>query len=71
MKQFLKGQLHEMFDPWFFHQSNPPRDLIQGLKPFGIWFGIRRDNRFESRQNRKNPKMKSRIPQLFISKTPL
>jgi hypothetical protein len=33
----LKGQLHEIFDPWFFHQSTPLRALIHGLKPFCIW----------------------------------
>jgi hypothetical protein len=49
----LKGQLHEIFDPqFFFHQSTPPRALIHGLKPFRIWFRMRRDNRFESPQNR-------------------
>jgi hypothetical protein len=47
----LKGQLHEIFDPSFFHQSTPPRALIHGLKPLRIWLRIRRDNRFERRQN--------------------
>jgi hypothetical protein len=48
----LKGQLHGIFGPWFFHQSTPSRALIHGLKPFRIWLRIRRDNRFESRKNR-------------------
>jgi hypothetical protein len=45
---WLKGQLHVIFDPQFFHQSTP---LIHVVKPFRIWICIRRDNRFESRQN--------------------
>jgi hypothetical protein len=48
----LKGQLHEIFDLWFFHQSTPPRALTHRLKPFRIWLRIRRANRFESRENR-------------------
>jgi hypothetical protein len=59
----LKGQLHEIFDPRFFHQSTPPRALIHGLKPFRIWLRIRQANRFESR---KKLKIKSRIPQVKI-----
>jgi hypothetical protein len=47
----LKGQLYEISDPRFFHQSTPPRALIHRLKLFRIWIRIRRDNRFESRQN--------------------
>jgi hypothetical protein len=31
----------------FFYQSNPPRPLTNGLKPFRKWFPIRRDNRFK------------------------
>jgi hypothetical protein len=31
---FLKGQLHEIVDPRFFHQSTPTRALIHDLKPF-------------------------------------
>jgi hypothetical protein len=38
---FLKGQLHEIFDPRFFHQSTPARGLIHGLKPFCIWPNFR------------------------------
>jgi hypothetical protein len=42
----LKGQLHEIFDPWFFFlQTTPPRSLIHGLKRFCIWPNIRRKNR--------------------------
>jgi hypothetical protein len=37
----LKGQCHEIFDLWFFHQVIPP--LIHGLKPFWILLRIRRD----------------------------
>jgi hypothetical protein len=36
----------------FFHQSTPPRALIQGLNTFRIWLRISWDNRFENRQNR-------------------
>jgi hypothetical protein len=28
----------------FFHQTNPPRPLIHGLKPFWIWLWIREEN---------------------------
>jgi hypothetical protein len=31
-----------------FHQANPPRPLINWLKPFRMWLCIRRDIRFES-----------------------
>jgi hypothetical protein len=41
----LKGQCHEIFDPWFFHQTIPPRALIHSLKPFCIWLRFRRENR--------------------------
>jgi hypothetical protein len=44
----LKGQCHEILDS----QSTAYRSLINRLKPFRIWLRIRRDNRFESRQNR-------------------
>jgi hypothetical protein len=30
----LKGQCHEIFDLWFFHQTIPPRPLINTLKYF-------------------------------------
>jgi hypothetical protein len=46
----LKGQYHEIFYPQFFHQSNPPRPLTNGLKLFCIWLSIRRDVCCESRQ---------------------
>jgi hypothetical protein len=38
---FLKGQCHEIFDLWFFHQTIPPGALIHGLKHFCIWLRIR------------------------------
>jgi hypothetical protein len=44
----LKGQCHEIFDPWVFNQIIPPRVLFHGLKPFRIWLRIRR----EIRENR-------------------
>jgi hypothetical protein len=34
---FLKGQSHEICDPWFFHESIPLGSLINGLKYFCIW----------------------------------
>jgi hypothetical protein len=37
----LKGQCHEVFDLWFFHQTIPPGALIHGLKHFCIWLRIR------------------------------
>jgi hypothetical protein len=43
-KNLLKGQLHEIFDPFFPH-STPPRALIQGLKLFCIWPNKNRKNR--------------------------
>jgi hypothetical protein len=36
---YLKGELHEIFDPRFFHQSTPPRVLIHGLRPLRIFAG--------------------------------
>jgi hypothetical protein len=42
----LKGQCHEIYDPWFFHQSIPLGPLIHGLKPFQIQIRIRGDIRF-------------------------
>jgi hypothetical protein len=38
----LKGQCHEIFDPWFFRQSITPRPLIYTLKYFRFLFRIRR-----------------------------
>jgi hypothetical protein len=38
---FFKGQCHEIFDPWLFQQTIPPRALSHGLKPFRIWLRIR------------------------------
>jgi hypothetical protein len=45
--QLSKGQYqyHEIFDPWFFHQSIIPRSLIIILKYFRIWIRFRRDIR--------------------------
>jgi hypothetical protein len=48
--QILKGQCHEIFDLWFFYQTNSPRPLIHGLKPFCIWLGIREDIRLRNRR---------------------
>jgi hypothetical protein len=49
----LKGTVAREFRlSVFFHQSTPYMSLINRLKPFCIWHRIRRDNRFESRQNR-------------------
>jgi hypothetical protein len=48
----LKGTVARFSTSGFFHQSTPPRALTHGLKPFRIWLRIRRDNRFESRENR-------------------
>jgi hypothetical protein len=42
-KSSLNGQYHEFFSPRFFPQSNPPRPLTNGLKPFRIWLCIRQD----------------------------
>jgi hypothetical protein len=47
---FLKGECHEIFDLWFFHQTIPPGPLIHGLKPFCIWLRIREDIRLRNRQ---------------------
>ena len=41
----LKGQCHEIFDLHFFHDSNPPRPLINRLNYFRILFRFRRDLR--------------------------
>jgi hypothetical protein len=37
-KMDLKRQYHEIFDPWFFHQSTAPRPLINPLKYFSVSF---------------------------------
>jgi hypothetical protein len=45
----LKGRVARDFrHSVFFHQSSPPKDLIQGLKPYCIWLRIRRENRLYS-----------------------
>jgi hypothetical protein len=45
IKNILKGQCHEIFDPlFFFHQSTPYMALINGLNPFRIWLRIRRQS---------------------------
>jgi hypothetical protein len=44
----LKGQYHEVFAPRFFSSNNPPKAIVNGLKPFRIWLRIRRENRFEN-----------------------
>jgi hypothetical protein len=51
----FKGAVSRDFLPSVFHQSTPPRVLIHGLKPFLIWFRIRRDNLFENHQNQMRP----------------
>jgi hypothetical protein len=49
----IKGTVARDIRPLvFFHRSTPPRALTHGLKPFRIWLRIRRDNRFDSRENR-------------------
>ena len=44
-KTHLKGQSNEILDPHFFHNSNQPGSLTNGLKYFRFWFRIRRDIR--------------------------
>ena len=41
----LKGQSNEILDPHFFHNSNQPGSLTNGLKYFRFWFRFRRDIR--------------------------
>jgi hypothetical protein len=49
----FKGTVsRDFFYSRFFLQSTTYMSLINRLKPFCIWHRIRRDNRFESRQNR-------------------
>jgi hypothetical protein len=50
MQNQFKGTVARDFRPSVF--SIPYTSLINRLKPFCIWHRIRRDNRFESRQNR-------------------
>jgi hypothetical protein len=50
--EVVKGTVSENPTLGCFHQSTPYWSLINRLKPFRIWLRIRRDNRFESRQNR-------------------
>jgi hypothetical protein len=52
----VKGTVARDFRPSFFSLINPTyRALIHRRKPFRIWLRIRRDNRFESRQNHIDP----------------
>ena len=37
----LKGQSNEIFAPYFFHQTNRPGPLTNGLKYFRIWYCFR------------------------------
>jgi hypothetical protein len=47
----IKGTVSQDFLPSvFFHQSIPPRSLINRENPIRIWLQICRSNRFESRQ---------------------
>ena len=39
----LKGQFNEIFYPQFFHHSNRPGPLTNGLKYFRFWFRFRQD----------------------------
>jgi hypothetical protein len=41
----LKGQCHEIFDFWFFHESVSPKHLSMPLRPFRIFSKIRGDIR--------------------------
>jgi hypothetical protein len=41
----LKGQCHEIFDFWFFHESVSPKNLSIPLRPFRIFSKIRGDIR--------------------------
>ena len=43
---YLKGQSNEIFDLQFFHNSNLPRPLTNGLTFFRVWLRIRWDIRF-------------------------
>jgi hypothetical protein len=54
----------------FFHQTIPPRALIHGLKPLCIWLRIRRENRFENRQNRISRSQWDRGHRHFLSEFP-
>jgi hypothetical protein len=44
-KHHLKGQFHEIFDFWFFHESVSPKHLGIPLRPFRIFSKIRGDIR--------------------------
>jgi hypothetical protein len=50
---YLKGQCTRFSILGFFHQSTPYMSLINRLNPSCILHSIRRENCFESRQNRK------------------
>jgi hypothetical protein len=41
----LKGQCHEIFDFWFFHESVSPKPVSVPLGPFRIFLKIRGDIR--------------------------
>jgi hypothetical protein len=53
LRNTVKGTGSWDLRPSVFSSNNPPRalPLIHGLKPFRIWLHIRRENRFENRQN--------------------
>jgi hypothetical protein len=68
----LKGQCHEIFNHWFlFHQTIPPRALIHGLKPFCLWFRIRRENRNNSLQSLDPAVSMTPRDQTFFVRVPL
>jgi hypothetical protein len=62
----LKGSVSRYFRPPCFHKSIPPRPLTDGLTPFRIWLRIRRDIRFESRQN-QSPRCQWKIGEYIRS----
>ena len=47
----LKGQCHEIFDLYFFHESNPSGPLINRLKWFCLKIRFRKDIRIRSSKN--------------------
>ena len=51
MSHMLKRQCHEIFDLYFFHESNPSGPLINRLKWFCLKIRFREDIRIPSSKN--------------------
>jgi hypothetical protein len=63
-KQHLKGQYHEIFCFWFYHESVSPKSLIILIGPFQFFSKIRgdiRSSRFATGVNNTGGKWKKNL----------